>query len=46
MGLTFIALAFIAFIGKMLANGVSDMSEKHPDYRGEDFLELPNTTIF
>jgi hypothetical protein len=40
-------ILFISFIvGAIFAKGISYMNDKHPDYKGEDFLELPNKPKF
>jgi len=32
-------------VGLLLANGVDNMKEQHPDYKGEDFLNWDDDKI-
>lgn len=41
-----ITLSISLIVGAIFASGVSHMNNKHPDYKGEDFLELPNKPPF
>lgn len=38
VGLIFGALAGLVFLTWGWVQGIDDMKEKHPDYKGEDFL--------
>lgn len=43
--LTFMFLS-VALIAWAWVRGIDDMKENHPDYKGEDFLELPDKKPF
>lgn len=47
MSFVIFIILFISFIvGVFFAKGVSYMNDNHPNYKGEDFLELPNKPPF
>ena len=37
---TILMVAFIALLAWAWVKGIDDMNEKHPDYKGEDFLSM------
>jgi len=41
---TILMLAFIALLAWAWVKGIDDMNKNHPDYKGEDFLNVKGET--